>query len=178
MMLHQRNLNMLEVIEDCCSSSYLDMLFHTSTNSANWHMRYPNGTSFKDKHLKMDVLMNEDQNFPFLAGMAMGLLVQIYSKRDDLFLPECSYCGVGIKDKHRHDNTHTDHENDLDYIKIFGLLNSDWNSKDGGLFLHGDEAIPMKPKTFVVFDPRIPHSASEIFTDKKRVGIDFTVKKK
>ena len=51
-------------------------------------------------------------------------------------------------------------------------------SKDGGLFLHGDEAIPMKPKTFVVFDPRIPHSASEIFTDKKRVGIDFTVKKK
>ena len=88
---------MLEVIEDCCSSSYLDMLFLTSTNSDNWHMRYPNGHPFKDKHLKMDVLMNEEQNFPFLAGMAMGLLVQIYSKRDDLFLPECSYCGVGIK---------------------------------------------------------------------------------
>ena len=169
---------MLEVIENCCPSSYLDMLFYMSTNSDGWHLRYPNGAPFKDKHLKMDVLDNEEQKLPFLAGMAMGLLVQIYDKRDDLFLPECSYCGIGIKDKHRHDNTHTDHENDLDYIKIFGLLNSNWNSKDGGLFLHGDEAIPMKPKTFVVFDPRIPHSASEIFTDKKRVGIDFTVKKK
>ena len=178
MMLQQRNLNMLEVIEDCCSSSYLDMLFHMSISSDGWHMRYPNGTPFKDKHLKMDVLDNEEQKLPLLAGMAMGLLVQIYDKRDDLFLPECSYCGIGIKDKHRHDNTHTDHENDSDYIKIFGLLNSNWNSQDGGLFLHGDEAIPMKPKTFVVFDPRISHSASEIFTDKKRVGIDFTVKKK
>ena len=50
-------------------------------------------------------------------------------------------------------------------------------SKDGGLFLHGDEAIPMVPTTFVVFDPRIPHSASKITTHKKRIGIDFTVKK-
>ena len=115
---------MLEVIEDCCSSSYLDMLFHMSISSDGWHMRYPNGTPFKDKHLKMDVLDNEEQKLPLLAGMAMGLLVQIYDKRDDLFLPECSYCGIGIKDKHRHDNTHTDHENDSDYIKIFGFLSN------------------------------------------------------
>jgi len=60
---------------------------------------------------------------------------------------------------------------------VFGLLNSNWGPKDGGLFLHGDEAIPMVPGTFVVFDPRVPHSSSEITTDKKRIGIDFTVRK-
>ena len=82
-----------------------------------------------------------------------------------------------MKDKHRLDYKHIDHE-DTDDIKIVGLLNSDWNSKDGGLFLHGDEVIPMVPTHFVVFDPRVPHSASKITTNEKRLGIDFTVKKK
>ena len=113
-----------------------------------------------------------------LAGMAMGLLIQIYDKRSDLFYPEVSYCGISMKDKHRLDNRHIDHEHDKDYIKILGLLNSNWNSKDGGLFLHGDETIPMVPTHFVVFDPRVLHCASEITTHEKRLGIDFTVKKK
>ena len=42
----------------------------------------------------------------------------------------------------------------------------------------GDDEIIMKPTDFVVFDPRVPHSASEIFTNEKRLGIDFTVRKK
>ena len=83
-----------------------------------------------------------------------------------------------MKDRYRKDNRHIDHENDTDYIKILGLLNSNWNSKDGGLFEHGDESIPMVPTHFVVFDPRIPHCASKITTNKKRLGIDFTVRKK
>jgi hypothetical protein len=48
---------------------------------------------------------------------------------------------------------------------------------DGGLFMHGDAAIPCKPCSFIVFDPRITHYASEISSDKKRLGIDFTVKR-
>ena len=44
--------------------------------------------------------------------------------------------------------------------------------------MHGNEAIPMVPTYFVVFDPRVTHCASEILTDKKRLGLDFTVKKK
>ena len=83
-----------------------------------------------------------------------------------------------MKDKNRIDNPHIDHEHDKDYIKILGLLNRDWGAEDGGLFLHGDEAIPMVPTHFVIFDPRVQHCASEITTDKKRLGIDFTVKKK
>ena len=168
---------MLQVIENCCSTSYLDMLKFAAMNSANWNLKYPIGMPFEDKHLKLDIIENEPVD-EVLAGMAMGLLIQIYDKRSDLFYPEVSYCGISMKDKHRLDNRHIDHEHDTDYIKIVGLLNSNWNSKDGGLFLHGDEVIPMVPTHFVVFDPRVQHCASEITTHKKRLGIDFTVKKK
>ena len=168
---------MLQVIENCCSTFYLDMLKHTATNSSNWNMKYPIGMEFEDKHLKLDIIDNEPIN-ELLAGMAMGLLIQIYSKQPNLFLPEVSYCSISMKDRYRKDNRHIDHENDTDYIKILGLLNSNWNSKDGGLFEHGDESIPMVPTSFVVFDPRIPHCASKITTNEKRLGIDFTVNKK
>jgi len=167
---------MLQVIENCCSSYYLDSMFYHVTQSDRWNMKYPQGRPFDEKHLKIDIIDNEIKE-PLLAGLAMGLLMNIYGKRQDLFLPELSFCGISMKDKHRLDNTHTDHDTDLDYIKVFGLLNSNWGPQDGGLFLHGDEAIPMVSGTFVVFDPRVPHSASEITTDKKRMGIDFTVKK-
>lgn len=167
---------MLEVIDNCCSPYYLEMMKQSAISSESWNMRYPQGRSFEDKHLKLDVIVNEVKE-PLLAGMAMGLLINIYSQRQDLFVPDVSYCSISMKDKYRKDNLHTDHENDFDYVKILGLLNSDWGPQDGGLFIHGDEAIPMKPCTFVVFDPRIPHHASEIFTEKKRLGLDFTVKK-
>ncbi len=167
---------MLEVIEDCCSPYYLEMMRQSAINSEAWNLKYPQGRPFEDKHLKLDVIVNEVKE-PLLAGMAMGLLINIYSKRQDLFVPDVSYCSISMKDKYREDNLHTDHENDFGYVKILGLLNGDWGPQDGGLFMHGDEVVPMKPCTFAVFDPRIPHRASEIFTEKKRLGLDFTVKK-
>ena len=160
------------------------MLKFAAMNSSNWNLKYPIGMpfeaigmEFEDKHLKLDIIENEPIN-ELLAGMAMGLLIQIYSKQPNLFLPEVSYCSISMKDRYREDNRHIDHEHDTDYIKIVGLLNSNWNSKDGGLFLHGDESIPMVPTNFIVFDPRVPHCASKITTNEKRLGIDFTVKKK
>ena len=47
------------------------------------------------------------------------------------------FCGVSMKDKHREDNIHTDHEKDelkdTPIIKVLGILNSDWNHEtDGG----------------------------------------------
>ena len=175
---------MIQVIENCCSAFYLDMLKHTATNSSNWNMKYPIGMEFEDKHLKLDIIENEPIN-ELLAGMAMGLLIQIYESKTyegisgrSLFSPEVSYCSISMKDRHREDNRHIDHEHDTDYIKIVGLLNSNWNAKDGGLFLHGDESIPMVPTNFIVFDPRVSHCASKITTNEKRLGIDFTVRKK
>ena len=167
---------MLEVITDCCSKTYLDMMKHAAMSSSSWNMKYP--INLEPKHLKLDIIENEPLE-PILAGMAMGLLIQIYDKGGkEFFLPEVSYCSISMKDRHRTDNRHVDHEHDKDYIKILGLLNSDWGPQDGGLFEHGDEVIPMVPTHFVVFDPRITHCASEITTDKKRLGLDFTVKKK
>ena len=115
----------------------------------------------------------------------MGLLIQIYNSKteggqfaSDFFMPEVSYCAISVKDEHRQDNPHTDHEKDLDYIKIMGLLNSNWQPKDGGEFIHGEETIHMKPTSFVIFDPRITHCASLIKSHEKRFGIDFTVRGK
>ena len=163
---------MLEIIESGIPLQYLDMMKYTAMNSEAWHMKYPQ--NHPDKHLKMDIIAG-DARQPLLAGMAMGLLILLYNKRSDLFSPEITYAGISIKDKNRLDNPHTDHVNDLDHIKIFGLLNSDWSSSDGGLFLHGEQALPMVPGTFVVFNPRVTHSASEITCDKLRLGLDFTV---
>ena len=168
---------MLQVIENCCSISYLDMIKFAAMNSANWNLKYPIGMPFEDKHLKLDIIENKPVD-EVLAGMAMGLLIQIYDKRSDLFCPEVSYCGISMKDRYRLDNKHIDHEHDENYIKILGLLNNNWNPKDGGAFVHGDEEIHMVPTNFVVFDPRVPHNASKITTNEKRLGIDFTVKKK
>ena len=166
---------MLEIIESGIPLTYLDMMKYTAMNTEAWHMKYPQ--NHPDKHLKMDIIDGEVRQ-PLLAGMAMGLLILLYDKRSDLFSPEITYAGISIKDKNRLDNPHTDHVKDLGHIKIFGLLNSDWGSMDGGLFLHGDEAIPMVPGTFVVFDPRVTHSASEIHGNKQRSGLDFTVPKR
>ena len=163
--------NTVEIVEDVIPMEYLDMIKYTAMNSEAWHMKYPQ--NHPDKHLKMDII-DGDARQPLLAGMAMGLLIMIY-KKCNLFRPEITYAGISIKDKNRLDNPHTDHVNDLGHIKIFGLLNSDWGSMDGGLFLYGDEAIPMVPGTFVVFNPRVTHSASEIHGNKQRIGLDFTV---
>ena len=175
---------MLQILENCCSTDYLNMLKFAAMNSSNWNLKYPIGMAFEDKHLKLDIIENEPID-ALLAGMAMGLLIQIYESKTyqgvsgrSLFYPEVSYCGISIKDRHRKDNRHIDHEHDTGYIKIVGLLNSNWNAKDGGLFEYGDESIPMIPTNFVVFDPRVSHCASEITTNEKRLGIDFTVRKK
>ena len=71
---------MLQVIEDCCSTSYLDMLKFAAMNSTNWNLKYPIGMPFEDKHLKLDIIENEPVD-EMLAGMAMGLLIQIYDSK-------------------------------------------------------------------------------------------------
>jgi len=32
------------------------------------------------------------------------------------------------------------------------------------------------PGDFIVFDPRLPHKAEDIITDKKRIAIDWTIR--
>ena len=70
------------------------MMRQSAISSESWNMRYPQGRPFEDKHLKLDVIVNEVKE-PLLAGMAMGLLINIYSQRQDLFVPDVSYLDKG-----------------------------------------------------------------------------------
>ena len=57
------------------------------------------------------------------------------------------------------------------------MLNNDWDCvKDGGGFTHGGETFPLAPCNFLLFNPRIPHRADNILSDKKRLAIDFTLR--
>ena len=59
---------MLEVITNCCSKTYLDMMHHAAMTSNSWNMKYPIG--LEPKHLKLDIIENEPLE-PILAGMAI-----------------------------------------------------------------------------------------------------------
>ena len=68
---------MLRVIENCCDLQYLEMMKGVAETSETWNLKHPLGFPFKDKHLKLDIIEN-DPVHDLLAGMAMGLLIQIY----------------------------------------------------------------------------------------------------
>ena len=125
---------MLEILPNCCSKTYLDMLHHAAMCSSSWNMLKPIGLA--DKHLQLPIIENEVlPNTESLSGMSLGLLIQILdSGGKEFFLPEVSYCAISMKDRHRTDNRHVDHANDPDYIKVLGLLNSDWVQTMVGYF--------------------------------------------
>jgi len=172
----------IKTIEDCCSPMFLEFMKYQAQQSERWHMKYPYGSStpFEKKHLKLEVVKGAD-NDTQLAGMAMSLLLNIYEKEPKYFHPEILFCGISIKDRHREDNYHKDHETDAlkdqKIVKLLGVLNSDWDSKvDGGGFTHGDTTYPLVPCDFILFDPRVTHRADNILSDKKRLAIDFTLR--
>ena len=168
----------VKILDNCCSPSYLDCLKGIASNSENWNLIYPAGDDFpiEKKFLKLDIIANCRIKNAFLAGVAIGLLIQIHEADDqDLFIPDIVFCGISIKDKHTLDNIHTDKEPDSGHVKILGIINSDWKEEWGGGFHHNGTSNYIKPTSFCVFDASEPHSAEEIFTDKKRFAIDFTV---
>ena len=165
----------VKIIDNCCSPMYLDCLKEIATNSDNWNFQYPIGREIEDKFPKLDVAGNRTDH-PFLAGLAMGLLIQIHEAGgQDLFIPKMLTCGISIKDKHRVDNIHTDNKKEDNFVKILGLLNSDWKEEWGGGFFHNGTSNYIKPTSFCIFDSVEEHLTEEIFTDKKRFAIDFTV---
>ena len=169
----------VKIIDDCCSPMYLDCLKEVAINSDNWNLMFPPKDSIEDRFLKLNIINGSGIIHPFLAGLSLGLLLQIYEVSDkETFVPNILWCSISIKDKHRKDNIHTDHtenENSRKLIKIMGLLNSDWQEEWGGNFFYNGESNYVKPTSFCIFDPKKPHSSDEIFTDKKRFVIDFSV---
>ena len=165
----------IKIIDNCCSPAYLDFLKHVASNSETWNLCYPAGHEIEDRFLKLDII-DDGIKHPLLAGLAIGLLIQIHEAGGQgLFIPEIYFCGISIKDKHRPDNLHVDNERDEGLVKILGIINSDWEEEWGGGFVCNGKSTYAKPTSFWIFDPSKEHSAEEIFTDKKRFAIDFTL---
>ena len=183
--LQKKNLDMVTIVNQCCTPLFLDFFKHQITKSNKWNFNYPMGKPFEDKHAKIDIIMGNTIHDEFLAGVSMSLLMMIHekAKQKNINVPlDLLFCGISMKDKHREDNIHTDHENDEELkgtplIKVLGILNSDWNHEtDGGGFEHGDNIYKLKPGDFLIFDPKVKHRAEDIKSDKKRIAIDWTLK--
>ena len=167
---------MIKIIDNCCSPYYLDCLKGIASSSDNWHFQYPPIAPIEDRFPKLEIF-NNGLRQPLLAGLAMGLLIQIYeaSGRSLFILDPIAFCGISIKDRLQKDIIHTDYEKDIGMIKIFGIINSDWKEEWGGEFFHDGTSNYIKPTSFCVFDGSEPHAAAAILTDKKRFAIDFAV---
>ena len=99
----------IKIIDNCCSLEYLNCLKQLASMSENWNMRYPAEHPIEDKFPKLDILQDGIAKHHLLAGLALGLLLQIYeASGHELFIPSMYSCGISIKDKHRTDNIHTD----------------------------------------------------------------------
>ena len=175
---------MATILNNCCTPLFLDFLKHQITKSRKWNFNYPTGKPFEDKHAKIDIIQGDTMHDEFLAGVSMSLLMMIHekAKQENINVPlDLLFCGVSMKDKHREDNIHTDHEKDelkdTPITKVLGILNSDWNREiDGGGFEHGNDIHKLEAGDFIIFDPRIKHRAEDIKSDKKRIAIDWTLK--
>mgnify|MGYP001431926323 FL=1 len=174
---------MATIVNNCCTPLFLDFIKHQVTKSTKWNFNYPMGKPFEDKHAKIDVIQGTTIHDDFLAGVSMSLLMMIHekAKQSNVDVPlDLLFCGISMKDKHREDNLHTDHEKDelqdTPIIKVLGILNSDWQDSDGGGFIHNGITHKLMPGDFIVFNPRLPHKAEDIMTDKKRIAIDWTIR--
>ena len=128
----------VKILDNCCSPDYLTAIKNTAALSKNWNLHSPAGKeiSIDEKYLSLDIIRNGVQH-PFLAGLALGLLIQIYEAGGQgLFIPEMWFCHITMKDKQRTDHIHTDNEKKDNIVKILGILNSDWEEKWGGGFVH------------------------------------------
>tara|TARA_A100001011_G_scaffold330331_1_gene356089 strand:+ start:739 stop:1371 length:633 start_codon:yes stop_codon:yes gene_type:complete len=162
---------------------FLEYIRHHFQESEHWSWKYPLNTHFSKRHPKLTIIDGAPQppEVERLAGLSMALFTLLYEQGlNTLVYPKILWCGASIKDKHRKDNIHTDHDDDIPkdwkVLKVLGCLNSDWKEEWGGGFTWNDNGYYAPPGSFYVFDPLIPHAASDIFCDEKRIAIDYTLR--
>ena len=162
---------------------FLEFLRYQFQQSEFWSFKYPLNSHFSKRHPKLTIIDGTPQPAAVerLAGLSMALLTLLYEQGlSTLVYPTPLWVGASIKDKHRKDNTHIDHEDDIPkdwkVLKVLGCLNSDWKEEWGGGFTWNGNGYYAPPGSFYVFDPLIPHAASDIHCDEKRIAIDFTLR--
>ena len=168
-----------KIIKNVCSKTYLDMFMHFIPSVELWDDEQIAEEDYDKINLtKLNLIEHGHFKNPMLAGIAVGLMSQIYDAGGkDYFTPEMHFCGISLKDKSTEVNLHTDNW-DENKLKVLGILNSDWDSKiDGGGFIYNNMSYSLQPMNFLIFDSRQTHSNDIIFSDKERIAIDFTVTK-
>jgi len=169
----------IKIIKNSCSETYLNM-FRTfiPNDETTWDNEQVAEEDYAKINLsKLNLIENSNYKNPLLAGIAIGLLTQIYEAGGkDYFIPEVHFCGISLKDKNTPINYHTDNW-DKNKIKVLGLLNTDWDKEDGGGFIYDRKLYPLVPTEFLIFNSRVEHTGAKIKSDKRRFGIDFTVSK-
>ena len=136
---YQPIMNEVQIVENAVSPMFLEYVQYQVQESENWSWQYPKGAHFSKRHPKLTLIDGTQQppQVERLAGIAMSLFLNIYEKGlQGKVYPELLWAGASIKDKHREDNTHTDHMDDvpknMKVVKILGVLNSDWKKEWGG----------------------------------------------
>jgi hypothetical protein len=167
-----------KIIKNSCSLTYLSMFRHFIPSIEFWDNEQVAEEDYAKINLsKLNLIEHGNYKNPLLAGIAIGLLTQIYEMGGkDYFIPEVHFCGISLKDNTTPLNIHTDNW-DENKIKVLGLLSADWDIYDGGGFWYNEKVYPMIPTEFIIFDPNVRHSSDKIKSNKQRMAIDFTVTK-
>ena len=171
---------MIHIIDNAVPIATLDYIRSIAEKRETWHYKCPCGDNvlFKDKHPKLDIILDGNVVDEFLAGLAIGALVSTFEKGGhEYFFPEVFYTGISIKDSTRKDNTHTDDDHRTDTVKVLYILNTDWRVEWKGGFKYDGKVYDLKPGSACIFNPRVMHSADDILGDEKRLGLDFSVRK-
>jgi len=167
-----------KIIKNSCSLTYLSMFRHFIPSIEFWDNEQVAEEDYAKINLsKLNLIEHGNYKNPLLAGIAIGLMSQIYDAGGkDYFTPEMHFCGLSVKDKSTKVNLHTDNW-DENKIKVLGLLSDEWKKEDGGGFWYNQIVYPMIPTEFIIFDPNVRHSSDKIKSNKQRMAIDFTVTK-
>ena len=173
----------IKILQTNITPMFLEYLKHHFQECAHWSWKYPLNSHFSKRHPKLTIIDGTPQppEVERLAGLSMALWTMMYEQGlNTLVYPKILWAGASIKDKHRKDNIHTDHDDDIPkdwkVLKVLGVLNSDWKEEWGGGFTWNGNNYYLKPGSFYVFDPLVPHAASDIYCDEKRIAIDFTAR--
>ncbi len=170
----------LTIVKDVVPLHLLDLFKKWSISCEQWGMAYPINHPIEERFFKLNVINNDGNTIEKAtgAGIAYAIISMIHEKCK-LFKPEILCCGIGLRDKNTKSNMHTDHKHDLpeemNVMKILGLLDSDWKEDWGGGFHWDGKDYYAPPGSFMIFNPRIPHKAGEIYCEKKRFAVDYTV---
>ena len=173
----------IKILQTNITPMFLEYLRHHFQECEHWSWKYPLNSHFSKRHPKLTIIDGTPQppEVERLAGLSMALWTMMYEQGlNTLVYPKILWAGASIKDRHRKDNIHTDHDDDIPkdwkVLKVLGVLNSDWKEEWGGGFTWNGNNYYLKPGSFYVFDPLVPHAASDIYCDEKRIAIDFTAR--